>query len=101
MVLNRHFNWNRERGQRREDGGIPKEALQHGRYYYGRCRNASIARWDAVRGVFVHWRQKFHDVFTEEISCREDDIHHDVFDPFFEMDDDLAIKTIPISDPQP
>src|SRR5271154_6091772 len=55
---------------RREDGALPKEALRHGVYYYGRCRNARIARWDAVRQVFVHWRKKFSDVFLEEICCR-------------------------------
>ena len=83
---------------RREDGCIPKEALRHGVYYYGRCRNASIARWDAAKQVFVHWRMKFSDVFLEEIHCREDELHFDVFDPWFELDDDHAIKTIKISD---
>ena len=85
---------------RRDDGAIPKEALRHGVYYYGRCRNASIARWDAARQVFVHWRMKFHDIFLEEINCREDDLHHDVFDPWVELEDDHAIKTIEIS-PKP
>jgi hypothetical protein len=91
--------YERARGiARREDGAIPKEALRHGVYYYGRCRNASIARWDATKQVFVHWRQKFGDVFLEEISCREDELHFDVFDPWFELQDSHAINTIKISD---
>ncbi len=36
-------------------GLLRKEALQHGAYYSGRCRNASIARWHAGIHV-VHWR---------------------------------------------
>lgn len=82
---------------RRPDGAIPKEALRHGVYYYGRCRNASIARWDAVKQVFVHWRSKFGSVFTEEISCREDEAHADVFDPFLEIEDEKSLNAIPVS----
>ncbi len=99
-VLNRRFDpvYERARGiVRREDGALPKEALVHGVYYYGRCRNASIARWDAVNGIFIHWRQKFGDVFLEEIHCREDELHFDVFDPFYEMEDSVGLNPIPVS----
>ena len=58
---------------------IPKTLLEHGAYYQGRCRNASIARWNGDRGVFVYWRNKFGHVFLEEIRCPEDDIMFDVF----------------------
>ena len=58
---------------------IPKLNLEHGAYYQGRCRNASIARWNGERGVFVYWRTKFNDTFLEEIRCPEDDKHFDVF----------------------
>lgn len=86
----------------RSDGAIPKSGLVHGRYYYGRCRNASIARWDGMKEVFVHWRQKFGDVFLEEIKCREDELHFDVFDPYTEFEFDHSVKAIPVTEaPEP
>ena len=65
-----------------EDRYIPKIAkadLVHGEYYRGRCRNASIARWNADTQRFVHWRTKWHDTFTEEICHPEDEQYFDVF----------------------
>ena len=82
---------------RREDGYIAKHSLVHGQYYMGRCRNAGIARWDAVKQVFVHWRAKFGSLFLEEIKCREDELHFDVFDarePFYHPE---CLKPIPVS----
>ena len=38
---------------------IAKKDLKHGVYYYGTCRNASIARWNADDQLFYHWRNKF------------------------------------------
>lgn len=58
---------------------IAKCDLQHGAYYAGRCRNASVARWDAKQGRFRHWRTKFGSTFLEEISCPEDETQFDVF----------------------
>jgi len=58
---------------------IAKSDLQHGAYYTGRCRNASVARWDAVHGHFRHWRTKFGSTFIEEIRCPEDEAQFDVF----------------------
>lgn len=58
---------------------IPKSNLEHGAYYQGRCRNSSVARWNADRGLFVYWRTKFNNTFLEEIKCPEDDIMFDVF----------------------
>jgi hypothetical protein len=104
MILNRHTDnaYERARGiVRREDGALPKEALVHGTYYYGRCRNASIARWDAVKQVFVHWRQKFGAIFREEIKCREDELHFDVFDPFYELEQSVGLNPISVSEPPP
>lgn len=83
---------------RREDGAIAKESLVHGTYYYGRCRNASIARWDAVKGVFIHWREKFSRVYLEEIHCREDELHFDVFDPWTELELSVGLNPLPVSD---
>ena len=58
---------------------IAKRDLLHGQYYKGKCRNASIARWDASRERFVHWRTKWGSKFTEEICHPEDEKHFDVF----------------------
>lgn len=61
---------------------IAKYKLEHGAYYKGDCRNASIARWDAVTQKFWYIRSKFHMVYTEEINHPEDDDGHDLFYPF-------------------
>lgn len=58
---------------------IPKIDLEHGAYYSGHCRNASVARWDANNNCFVYWRKKFGHTFKEEIRHPEDDKHFDVF----------------------
>ncbi|HET8688686.1 MAG TPA: hypothetical protein VFM18_18885 [Methanosarcina sp.] len=58
---------------------IQKENLEHGAYYKGRCRNASIARWNGETELFYHWRTKFGQRFIEEIRCPEDEQHYDVF----------------------
>lgn len=58
---------------------FPKDQLQHGVYYVGRCRNASVARWNADRQCFFHWREKFGVVFLEAIKHPDDESHFDVF----------------------
>lgn len=58
---------------------IPKENLEHGAYYEGKCRNANVARWNAERQLFYHWRNKFGNEFVETIECPEDEKHFDVF----------------------
>jgi hypothetical protein len=58
---------------------IPKAALVHGEYYVGHCRNACIARWNAEKQCFYHWRTKFGQTFIETIRHPEDDQTYDVF----------------------
>jgi len=58
---------------------IAKQNLIHGAYYAGSCRNASEARWNDDKQVFVHWRTKFNHTFLEEIKHPEDDQLFDVF----------------------
>jgi hypothetical protein len=54
--------------------------LKHGAYYKGRCRNATIARWNSDEGRFYHWRVKFHLVFIETIKHPDnEDEQWDVF----------------------
>ncbi len=64
---------------------IPKSELRHGVYYYGKCRNATVARWNETEKCFYHWRVKFGLVFMETIKHREDDDIFDVFDAFGEL----------------
>lgn len=68
-----------ERAKLRYVPKIPKEQLVHGEYYFGRCRNANIARWNADKQLFYHWRTKFTFTFIEAISCPEDEARFDVF----------------------
>jgi hypothetical protein len=76
---------------------LPREQLVDGTYYVGRCRNATIARWHAGRGVFLHWRKKFDWIFVEEIKHPVDEPNFDVFrvvrtlsDPKFEIPFDVG-----------
>lgn len=60
---------------------IAKLDLVHGAYYSGHCRNATVARWNAERQVFLHWRTKFGQAFVEEIKHPDDEQRYDVFEP--------------------
>lgn len=62
-----------------EAGVIKKEDLEDGAYYWGTCRNASIARWDGKE--FWYIRQKFGSTFAESINHLEDDNGYDLFIP--------------------
>jgi hypothetical protein len=61
---------------------IPKEKLEHGAYYFGKCRNADIARWNATENQFYYWREKFRTRFVETIKYPTDDPTFDIFYPF-------------------
>ena len=78
---------------------LPKDRLVHGGYYKGRCRNASIARWNAIEQCFYHWREKFGHIYIETIRhpTDEEELWWDVFDvveeipnPKFEIPFDQA-----------
>lgn len=76
-----------------------KKDLKDGIYYYGYCRNARVARWDAEgecrfydpkfgkdvvlkeRGRFVYIRTKFGCQFPESINHPENDNGFDFFIP--------------------
>ena len=58
---------------------ISKENLEHGAYYSGQCRNASVARWNDETQVFIYWRTKFNNTYLEEIKHPDDDKFFDVF----------------------
>jgi hypothetical protein len=66
-------------------GMIPMSEMKDGAYYLGWCRNAVVAKWQADKECFIHWRTKFSDVFTEKINHPEDDDGYDVFVPLKEI----------------
>lgn len=75
---------------------IPKSDLEHGAYYAGRCRNASIARWNADNERFYHWRHKFGWNYVETIRHYDDKTLFDVFRPTHKLD---TVETpIPMDD---
>lgn len=75
---------------------IPKNELIVGGYYYGKCRNARIARWDGK--IFTHWRTKFGDRFLETIHHPEDDDGFDLFLAEEYIGKDIAEMVIPLED---
>jgi uncharacterized protein (DUF433 family) len=66
---------------------LPKDQLRHGAIYKGRCRNATIARWNGDEQCFYHWREKFGEVFIETIKypTGEQEPWWDVFDVVEEL----------------
>jgi len=87
---------NEEKTENRYQRGLKKNELEHGAYYKGKCRNASVARWNALENCFYHWRTKFMDTFIEEISHYEDEDRYDVFIVFEKID--TPEKVIPFKD---
>ena len=64
---------------------LVRSELKHGVYYVGRCRNATVARWNATEGCFYHWREKFGRIFIETIKHPSDEEYFDVFRPVREL----------------
>lgn len=62
-------------------GMLRKSDLVDGAYYYGRCRNADVAKWDATTQEFTYQRTKFGKTFPETIKHPEDDNGFDLFIP--------------------
>lgn len=61
-------------------GAIPKDKLEIGATYKGKCRNSIMATWDG--DMFEYPREKFGHKYTEKINCFEDYTDYDVFVPF-------------------
>jgi len=82
-------------------GAIRVKDLVDGEFYYGSCRNATVARWDAAKHKFTYVRYKFGDQYLEDINCLEEDDGYDLFVPVrktgsaqAERDDINAIKEL-------
>jgi hypothetical protein len=66
---------------------LTKEELEDGAYYVGHCRNASVARWNAEKQQFYHWREKWGIFSTETIKHPVDDEKFDVFLPHRKLEE--------------
>lgn len=66
---------------------LSKDKLAHGGYYKGRCRNATVARWNAEDQCFYHWREKLGHIYIETIKypTDEEELWWDVFDVIEEL----------------
>ena len=64
-------------------GMLTKDKLNIGHYYFGGCRNASVALWDGKK--FWYMRTKFNQVFKESIVHPEDDEGYDIFTPIYSV----------------
>jgi hypothetical protein len=69
---------------------VPIGDLEHGAYYFGTCRNATVARWNSETQRFVYVRVKFDAVFPEEIGYWVDaqprEKRFDEFRPYGKME---------------
>lgn len=64
-----------------DKGMIAKADLVDGASYLGRCRNASVAKWNATTEKFTYIRTKFGSSFEEDIVHPENDEGYDIFVP--------------------
>ena len=76
--------------EKHKEGMVPFEELENGAYYLGSCRNAGIARWNAETKQFVYMREKFGDVYPEEIGywveAQPGEHRFDEFKPYCKSD---------------
>lgn len=68
-----------------KDGLLKISDLIDGKYYEGKCRNASVAMWDAKKQCFVYMRSKFGQKFPETIQHPANDNRFDLFTPVKEV----------------
>lgn len=64
---------------------IPKSDLKDWKWYWGKCRNAEYAYWNANEEQFWYIREKFGGHFWESIRHPEDDDGSDMFVPLKEV----------------
>jgi hypothetical protein len=52
---------------------MARDQLKHQHYYRGRCRHATVARWNADEQCFYNWREKFGRIYLETIKYPTDE----------------------------
>ena len=82
-----------------ERGAIPKDKLKNKTKYYGSCRNANYAIWNAESQKFCYERWKFGIVSVDYINHFEDDDGSDLFVPIKECTGNEEQKPKPIEKP--
>lgn len=76
-------------------GVVRREDLRDGVWYAGLCRNASLAVWDAEKGVFWYLRWKWHGPpFAESIHHLADDDGYDLFVPMAVVDERVFVPVV-------
>lgn len=75
---------------------IAKNFLQHGCYYFGNCRNTTVARWNEHEQCFYYWRTKWQSTYLETIKHRTDDDIFDVFDAYILLSSNEVERYIPL-----
>ena len=74
-----------------ERGAIPIDKLVEGRWYYGKCRNATCAQWQGKEAnCFLYTRLKFGSEFPELINHFQTYTTSDVFVPIKELEGDYS-----------
>ena len=64
-----------------EKGGIPKDLLIEGAWYYGDHRRCYFAKWDGLENEFKYVRQKFNQIYWDTCNHFEDDDGYALFVP--------------------
>lgn len=75
-----------------KNGMIPKNELIDQNIYLGSCRNSEIAIWDKEKQCFIYNRNKFGEIFEEEIKHPEDDNGFDIFIPIRNLNNKIYFK---------
>ncbi len=60
-------------------GVLREEQLVDGRYYFGHCRDACVARWEQSSKRFFFMRTKFGLSFCDSLGTHRDDRGFDLF----------------------
>ena len=72
-----------------EKGAIPKNKLKNKTKYYGSCRNADYAVWNAESQKFCYERWKHGIVSIDYVNHFEDDDGYDLFIPIKECTEEI------------
>lgn len=75
-----------------KNGMLRIEELKDRTFYFGDCRNASIAMWVKELNMFLYQREKFGSRFLEDIHHPANDNGFDIFIPEQECEPSVCLK---------
>jgi hypothetical protein len=67
------------------NGGIQREKLKDGHFYYGQWRSGNFGKWDEEKGRFDIWRNKWNQWYLDQVNHFEDDDNFALFVPLKEI----------------